>query len=39
MSDILEAARKVLRIEAAAVTALTTRINGEFVRAVEMILA
>ena len=39
MSDILEAARKVLRIEAAAVTALTDRINGEFVRAVEMILA
>jgi len=39
VSDILEAARKVLRIEAAAVTALTTRINGEFVRAVEMILA
>ena len=39
MSEILEAARKVLRIEAAAVTALTTRINGEFVRAVEMILA
>jgi arabinose-5-phosphate isomerase len=39
VSDILEAARKVLRIEAAAVTALTDRINGEFVRAVEMILA
>ena len=39
MSDILEAARKVLRIEAAAVTALIDRINGEFVRAVEMILA
>jgi arabinose-5-phosphate isomerase len=39
VSDILEAARKVLRIEAAAVTALTNRINGEFVRAVEMILA
>ena len=39
MSDILEAARKVLRIEAAAVTALTNRINGEFVRAVQMILA
>ncbi|MCM2265778.1 MAG: KpsF/GutQ family sugar-phosphate isomerase [Desulfuromonadales bacterium] len=39
MSDILEAARKVLRIEAEAVSALTDRINGEFVRAVEMILA
>jgi arabinose-5-phosphate isomerase len=39
VSDILEAARKVLRIEAAAVTALTDRINGDFVRAVEMILA
>jgi arabinose-5-phosphate isomerase len=39
VSDILEAARKVLRIEAAAVTALIDRINGEFVRAVEMILA
>jgi arabinose-5-phosphate isomerase len=39
VSDILEAARKVLRIEAAAVTALTNRINGEFVRAVKMILA
>jgi arabinose-5-phosphate isomerase len=38
MSDILEAARKVLRIEAEAVTALNDRINGEFVRAVEMIL-
>lgn len=39
MSDILEAARKVLRIEAEAVSALNDRINGEFVRAVEMILA
>lgn len=39
MSDILDAARKVLRIEAEAVTALTDRINGQFVRAVEMILA
>jgi len=39
VSDILEAARKVLRIEAAAVTALTNRINGEFVLAVKMILA
>jgi len=39
VSDILEAARKVLRIEAEAVAALTDRINGEFVRAVEMILA
>jgi len=39
MSDILEAARKVLRIEAEAVAALTERVNGEFVRAVESILA
>ncbi len=39
MTDILEAARKVLRIEAEAVQALNDRINGEFVRAVEMILA
>lgn len=39
MSDILDAARKVLRIEAEAVAALTDRINGEFVRAVELILA
>jgi len=39
VSDILEAARKVLRIEAEAVAALTDRINGEFVRAVEMMLA
>lgn len=38
MSDILDAARKVLRIEAEAVAALTDRVNGEFVRAVEMIL-
>ncbi|TLM69022.1 MAG: KpsF/GutQ family sugar-phosphate isomerase [Deltaproteobacteria bacterium] len=36
---MLEAARKVLRIEAEAVQALNDRINGEFVRAVEMILA
>jgi arabinose-5-phosphate isomerase len=39
VSDILEAARKVLRIEAEAVQALNDRINGEFVKAVEMILA
>jgi arabinose-5-phosphate isomerase len=39
VSDILEAARKVLRIEAEAVAALNDRINGEFVRAVEMVLA
>jgi len=39
VSDILDAARKVLRIEAEAVSALTDRINGEFVKAVEMILA
>jgi arabinose-5-phosphate isomerase len=39
VTDILEAARRVLRIEAAAVSALTDRINGEFVRAVEIILA
>ena len=39
MSAILDAARKVLRIEAEAVTALNDRINGEFVKAVEMILA
>jgi arabinose-5-phosphate isomerase len=39
VSEILEAARKVLRIEAEAVAALNDRINGEFVRAVEMILA
>lgn len=39
MTDILEAARKVLRIEAEAVQALNDRINGEFVRAVELILA
>ncbi len=38
MSKILEAARKVLRIESEAVEALTDRINGEFERAVEMIL-
>ena len=38
MSKILEAARKVLRIESEAVEALTDRLNGEFVRAVEMIL-
>ncbi|NJC87929.1 MAG: KpsF/GutQ family sugar-phosphate isomerase [Desulfuromonas sp.] len=36
---MLEAARKVLRIEAEAVQALNDRINGEFVRAVELILA
>lgn len=39
MSGTLEAARKVLRIEAEAVAALNDRINDEFVRAVEMILA
>jgi arabinose-5-phosphate isomerase len=39
VSDILDAARKVLRIEAEAVQALNDRINGEFVKAVEMILA
>jgi len=39
VSDILQAARKVLRIEAEAVAALTDRIGCEFVRAVEMILA
>lgn len=39
MSDIREAARKVLRIEAEAVTALEARIDDDFVRAVEMILA
>jgi len=39
MSAILEAARRVLRIEAEAVTALNERINGEFVKAVEMIMA
>jgi len=39
MSAILEAARKVLRIEAEAVAALNDRINGEFVKAVEMIMA
>ncbi len=39
MSDIREAARKVLQIEAGAVTALEERINDDFVRAVEMILA
>lgn len=39
MTDILDAARRVLRIEAEAVQALNDRINGEFVRAVEMILA
>jgi arabinose-5-phosphate isomerase len=39
VSDILQAARNVLRIEAEAVAALTERVNGEFVRAVEMILA
>jgi arabinose-5-phosphate isomerase len=39
MTDILAAARRVLRIEAEAVMALNDRINGEFVRAVQMILA
>ena len=38
MSKVLEAARKVLRIESEAVAALTERVNDEFVRAVEMIL-
>jgi arabinose-5-phosphate isomerase len=39
MTDILAAARRVLRIEAEAVMALNDRINGEFVRAVQMMLA
>ena len=38
MTDILDAARRVLRIEAEAVMALNDRINGEFVRAVQMML-
>ncbi|MBQ7248467.1 MAG: KpsF/GutQ family sugar-phosphate isomerase [Deltaproteobacteria bacterium] len=36
---ILESARKVLRIETEALEALPARLDGEFVRAVEMILA
>jgi len=39
MSDYLEKAKQVLRLEADAVLALIDRINGEFKRAVEMMLA
>jgi arabinose-5-phosphate isomerase len=39
MSDYLEKAKQVLRLEAEAVLTLIDRINGEFSRAVEMMLA
>jgi len=39
MSDYLEKAKQVLRLEAEAVLALVDRVNGEFGRAVEMMLA
>ncbi len=37
--EIIAAARKVIQIEATAVTSLLERLNGNFVRAVEMMLA
>src|SRR3954470_24500150 len=37
-SDILESARRVIRMEAAAVAALESRLDQEFVRAVETLL-
>ncbi len=39
MDDILEKAKKVLRAEAEAVLALVDRIDDQFARALEMILA
>jgi arabinose-5-phosphate isomerase len=39
LKDMIEIARKVLAIEAEAVSALADRIDGEFARAVEMMLA
>jgi arabinose-5-phosphate isomerase len=39
MSDILEQAKNVLTVEAAAITALIPRINGQFAAAVDMIIA
>ena len=39
MADIIAKAKKVLKAEAEAILALTDRVNGEFVKAVEMILA
>ncbi|BCR05493.1 arabinose-5-phosphate isomerase [Desulfuromonas versatilis] len=39
MNDIVESAKRVLRIEAEAVSALIERIDGNFSKAVEMVLA